>query len=228
MSIKERYSLALVELPKDLKLVGDGMRWCFNDGYWPRNSAEHPSRVSKPTDDDKVPGARFDTGLGNYRSREAFNIGRRLLKRAEVNLALALYGEGIKVQPKLSDANKYLQLVRSCEMRSSMLPESPRDSLCLSHAVEAYGVVWRIRSTVESATALRHEPYAVTLPQCPTCEIRASRTKQEGECDTCAQYRRRKGVARPRRLDKNLGHPYQEAVEAQERRAAIGSGFGGS
>jgi hypothetical protein len=228
MTIKELYSTALEQLPSDLLKVSEGMRWCHNDGYWPENKTRTGSgRVEE--DVDYVPGAKYDCGIGSYRSREAYRVGRRQLRKAEVNLAAGLLNLGMRVQKSLSSTTtKWQAVIESCKWRVDQYP-SEAPGIVMNHAIAASGIIWKTLGCLQSAMTTTAPPSLPTVEMCEVCTIRLALYKKDGvRCDTCYRYWRRTGNERPRSKDKGITNIHQEALERAEQRKVAGAGFGAS
>lgn len=204
------------------------MQWSYNDGYWPENRSRSSASVLKQ-DGDCIQGPKFDTGLGSYRSREAFHRGRKALRKAEVNLAAALMNQGTNVQRALVGPGKrWIELITSCKWRTEqLLPFAP--SQTMHHTIAASGIIWKALGALQASQAGSSKPSTPTVEMCETCTIRLATRKKDGlRCDTCYKYRLRTGKERPRSRDKHIANINQEALERAKQRRAAGLGYGAS
>lgn len=244
MAITVRQRDALMALDKDLTEIAVNLRWAYFDGY----QATRPADRGRSTADDgtdNVKGPRFDIGIGNLRSREAFVATMHQLSLAEVRVALALtflagtdpHMPLLKPQSKrdLETGLKCIELMRQrigriltvCEARelNRAVVTYPQARLwpepIVHHLGNAYLALQEARA---SLTAALPPPSAPGVAYCRICNMRPQSPKAGGgRCDTCYRYVRRYGKERPLGKDRN---PNREALAAKRRREAAGLGFG--
>lgn len=207
--------------------------WAYADGHTPEGrktprAPRVPELDEQPIDPDPdfVPGAKHDTGLGNYRRRQAYQSSMRHLGRAEVCIAACLVGER---QPQLvkPDGGSTLVtiglLMRSLGVRLDILtgPLAYHDSTSLRLSTIAQHEVSDALTELQVAFVEADEPErrALQLP-CRICYKRDAVKKKGGRCSTCDNYRLRNHVERPTELDGDDG------TDAQARRLARGDGWG--
>lgn len=209
----------------DIAVVVDQARWAYAHGYQKEGRGLDAARgvdLSR-TEAERLAGPTYDLEIGSHQARIAYQNAATAITRCDRLLASALAAEGVRFQPKVVAVDPHMrphQLVKVAAhavWRASRITNpSPRLS--------------RVRSSLDRAVrglskALDHGPaddIAHKEKPCRTCTIRPSADRKT-ECDTCATYRRRNGIARPTKLDTG---PVNEARAAQQRRQERGEGWG--
>lgn len=229
MKLEDRYKLALSELPTDLRAISVDIRWAFNDGYTPARSIERTSGII--TGPDNVKGPKFDFGIGNHKSREAFHTACKLLKATEVRLAVAILYTNKSKLSKLAAKDQPLRMLDHSLCMTLVIQDLLLQEEAMSQVVKAYSHSWQCRCSLQSAlqTPVKELKPDIEVSKCFVCELRLASDKASGgRCDTCYQYLHRKGKERPKALDKGSSSFYEEALAAQRKRKAVGAGYGAS
>lgn len=89
-------------LTDDLHQTDHLIRWAHTNGHWPSNATPATRRRPTPntSDPDRIPGARYDLGIGDHRSRAAVHTTIGLLANAEPYIILAAYAYGTDRTPR--------------------------------------------------------------------------------------------------------------------------------
>lgn len=232
-----------------LDRVLDGMRWAYVAGWGtstrpldePKGAALY---VAGSGLDDRVPGARYDIGAGDYAARRALTGALGFLVDASGALdPLAQMVQAIHRMPRparlrpvstvtLDAIGRAVGQVRA-QLALATVDEwlEPFNSTATAYAAQAVDQAANLLDLARKALdrwADGARPSAsLPAPMCPTCQTRQrpSRGRRTArECDTCATWRvRHKGAPRPRRMDDDD----RQAVKlAAQRRKAAGQGWG--
>lgn len=218
---------------RDLADVDSEIRWAHTDAYSPH--APDPDRPSRraPVDDqqpDTVPGARHDIGIGDHRSRAAYQRAVHQLHQAETYLVLAVALAGqpqprrrLTTHPTHADV---LDAIRLASRRAATIadydgPHRTQVRRALTAARHRTDAAWRTLTAAFQRGTVDPDTQAVGEPPCRVCGVRPRAPKAGGRCNTCATWKARNGFERPRHLD---GH--DEARAAAQRRRNRGQGYG--
>lgn len=212
----------------DLARILDEARWAHTHGYHAAGrglDAEHGTDLSR-TEVDRSSGPVFDLEVGDHRARVAYQHAVKVIRRADLDLARALAGDGVTKQPPLTrrtDVMHPVDLERMARHLAWRLDNADEKR----HAAVLYRIGRALDRSVRALiTALDRgaQPYTAHKESpCKTCGIR-ERAKRKTECDTCATWRARHGgAARPKRLDEDS---INVARAAQQRRLQRGEGWG--
>lgn len=184
---------------KALSALLDSLRLAFYDGYYPRNDSSDSKSVVLPDPDAcKVPGAKYDTGLGNYRSRMAFQEASRLLREADVRLAwLLLRQKALQAALPAWEPHNLRDTLATATSLSRRLTWASQASLDLAGAAQVVDLVVGAHNRLA-----RLFPEAEQQPVriCKVCERRPA-AKKRLLCNTCKTYRNCHGRDRPRAMD---------------------------
>lgn len=217
--------------------VEDWVRWLHSDGFQPAgrrgDSGPRPLRDDHNQDRDFVPGATFDTGLGDHRAREAFRAAWKPLRDADRMMAIALHIAGVTHQPTLPPRVEQLTLdvvvttIAHLRARIRLLETAPpsTDIRVGTYARRSHtliGEAWDILSAALHRGAADPDDQAVG-ELCRICNVRPRNDRKGGRCNTCDKWKTRNGTERPKDLDRDSTG---EAVAAQRRRRRRGEGHG--
>lgn len=245
VAITPKQRLTLESLDTDLTEIALNLKWAYFDGYQPTRPTD---RGTSTNDDgtDVVAGRKFDIGLGNMRSRDAFTTAMRHLGVAEVRIALSMmHLAGTDphmplVKPQhakdLDTGLKCIELMRVRLARiiwvyqdrsQRMVAHNSWPAEVVGHLIgancpsSAYAALQACRAALYAALPQPDEPKRL---MCAICGMRPASPKAAGcRCTTCYKYLRRTGGERPTGVERN---PNREALRAKARREAAGLGFG--
>lgn len=203
----------------DLDLIEPLLKWAHADGYQPEGPTTRRPGSKPPqehADPDFVPGARDDTGLGNYRRRGAWQVASVKLARVEVYLASALRHAR---QPALTHpgptSTDLTLTVSTIRLRLQILGQQGYASGTLADVEHARTELDYTFRNLEACFTEHAEPESAPSTKCRTCLIRD--VESRSECGTCRVYKRRHGHARPRELD-DQGQTEAEAASVRRQR----------
>ncbi|HXH58452.1 hypothetical protein [Iamia sp.] len=233
----------------DLTKLLEQARWAANLAYGKAGrglDAERGAVHRAPTPDeaaerrknpDHVRGSRYELDIGDHKSRVAYQAAVRAVTTVDVYLAASLRAEGVTSQPPLRPLDRYSTpaaltvVATNATWRAEQLaPHQARHRRRLRHLRTLLDE--RVRAFSAALDVGKAEGIAHAEKPCRTCKARPQAVKenkkgqvapaQSGECDTCAQWRKRnRGQPRPVSIDGTA-----EAKAAQARRRARGEDFG--
>lgn len=227
----------LAKIRDDLPAIADNLRWAHTHGHYAetRDHDAPTARVAPPPDDqrpDHIRAARHDLGIGDHRTRVAYQQALHHLRRAETALRLAVHLTG-QAQPRRALGHEHptlhdaLTAIHRARTRCQLLEHTDthirradirRAVRAAAHEVDQ--AWWKLTGAFQIGAA-NPDTHATGEPMCRICEIRPRAEKTGGRCNTCATWRARNKTERPKKLD-----GVREAHDAKHRRAARGEGWG--
>lgn len=202
----------------------------------PPRPPRDPAEDEEDEDPDRVPGPKWDPGVGDYAARRAAVTSAPKLASASRHLAAALDlmepGERVVATVTGLPSRRALQalaglvLFRATSLRQLIeaIDESRRPRKLERSVLAAHS---DIRSALGClGRALNRGPVLIAEPEdvCRVCEARPRHPKKGGRCNVCDRWFWAHGRReRPRSLDRRA---VEEAEEARDRRRARSEGWG--